>query len=136
MIKLPGTIAQGIIYLGLDGCLTCNYISPLIRMCASQKLFDHLEYSHYQSKELYHEKAKKYLKKYDLSVEGPIPIPLIVITIGESTSIASQTVIEEVACKVQEELTEEELFAFFDEDLAKNGFILSLVSKIISETMY
>ena len=136
MIKLPSTLAQQITYLGLDGCLTCNYISPVIKMCASQKLFDNLFYSHFQSKEIYHNRAKKLLDKYKLNVDGPVPIPLIIITIGETTSIASQTVIEEVACKIQEELTEEELFAFFDEDLEKNGFVLSLVSKIISETMY
>lgn len=135
MIKLPSTVAQSIVYLGLDGCLTCNYISPLIRICASKKLFDHLEYSHYQSKDVYREKAQKFLKEADLTVDS-IPIPLIVITIGKKTSIASQAVIEEVACKIQEELTEEELFAFFDEDLEKNGFVLSLVSKIVSETLF
>ena len=136
MIKLPSTIAQRITYLGLDGCLTCNFIGPIIKMCASQKLFDNLDYSHYQSKEIYQEKADNLINKYNLGIDGPIPIPLVIITIRNTTLIASQAVIEEVACKIQEELTEEELFSFFDGELEKNGFVLSLVSKIISETMY
>lgn len=130
------TLAHRITYIGLDGCLTCNFISPVIKMCASKNFFGNLEYTHFNSKERYHNSAVKLIEKYDLGIEGSIPIPLIIITIGEFTSVASQSVLEEVACRVQEELTEEELFAFFDEDLTKNGFILSLVSKIISETMY
>ena len=129
-------LAKNIIYLGLSGCLTCNFIGPVIKKSNEMNLFGNLDYKNFQTKSDYHNTALNLLKKFEIEIMNPIPIPLIFITIGSITSIASQTIMEEVAVKIQDDLSDTDLFAFFDEEINDNNLILSLISKIISDTMY
>ena len=58
------------------------------------------------------------------------------ISVNEKTSIADQSILEECAIKIQDELSDEELFAFFDDEIENNNLVLSLISKIVSDTMF
>jgi hypothetical protein len=129
-------LAREIVYLGLNGCLTCNFIGPIIKKSHALHLFENLNYFQFQDKHAYHDKALKMLENYHIDVNNPIPIPLIFITINETTLVADQVILEECAVKIQEELSDEELFSFFDEEFNNDKLVLSLISKIITETMY
>ena len=130
-------LASEIVYLGLNGCLTCNFIGPIIKKSFSMHLFENLNYFQFENKQDYHEKAIKLLENYKItSLNNKIPIPLIFISVNDKTSIADQAILEEVAIKIQDELSDDELFAFFDEEIDNNNLILSLISKIVSDTMF
>ena len=130
-------LASNIVYLGLNGCLTCNFIGPIIKKSFSMHLFENLNYFQFENKQEYHEKAIKLLEDYKItSLNNQIPIPLIFISVNDKTSIADQTILEEVAIKIQDELNDEELFAFFDDEIENSNLILSLISKIVSDTMF
>ena len=130
-------LASNIVYLGLNGCLTCNFIGPVIKKSFSLHLFENLDYFQFENKQDYHEKAVKLLEDYNFTnVNSPIPIPLIFIRVNDKVSIADQAILEECAIKIQDELSDEELFSFFDEEIDNNNLILSLISKIVSDTMF
>lgn len=130
-------LASNIIYLGLNGCLTCNFIGPVIKKSYSMHLFENLDYFQFENKQEYHDKATKLLEDFNIpNVTNTIPIPLIFIKVNDKTSIADQAILEECAIKIQDELSDEELFAFFDEEIDNNNLILSLISKIVSATMF
>ena len=130
-------LASNIIYLGLNGCLTCNFIGPIIKKSYAMHLFENLNYFQFESKLEYQNKAEKLLEDYNITdVKNPIPIPLIFISVNEKTSIANQAILEECAIKIQDELSDEELFAFFDEEIDNKNLVLSLISKIVSDTMF
>ena len=77
------------------------------------------------------------LEEYKIQQDlNPIPIPLIFITLNGTTTIADQSVLEECAVKIQDELSDDQLFAFFDEEIDNSNLILELISKIVSYTMY
>ena len=126
-------LASKIVYLGLNGCLTCNFIGPIIKKSYSMHLVESLNYFQFENKQEYHEKALIYLADYNIQEKlNPIPIPLIFITINGNTSIADQSILEECAVKIQDELSDEQLFAFFDEEIDNNKLIMELISKIVS----
>ncbi len=130
-------LASNIIYLGLNGCLTCNFIGPVIKKSYSLHLFENLDYFQFENKQDYQDKAVKLLENYKIpNVHNPIPIPLIFIKVNEKTSVADQAILEECAIKIQDELSDDELFAFFDEEIDNYNLILSLISKIVSDTMF
>ena len=130
-------LASNIIYLGLNGCLTCNFIGPIIKKSYTMHLFENLNYFQFESKQDYQDKAEKLLEDYKITdIKNPIPIPLIFISVNDKTSIANQAILEECAIKIQDELTDEELFAFFDEEIENKNLVLSLISKIVSDTMF
>ena len=130
-------LASNIIYLGLNGCLTCNFIGPIIKKSYAMHLFENLNYFQFESKQDYQDKAEKLLEDYKITdIKNPIPIPLIFISVNEKTSIANQAILEECAIKIQDELNDEELFAFFDEEIDNKNLVLSLISKIVSDTMF
>lgn len=100
-------------------------------------LIENLNYFQFENKQEYHNQALKLLSDYKITdVLSPIPIPLIFITLNDTTLIANQAILEECAVKVQEELSDDQLFAFFDEEFDNKNLILTLISKIISDTMY
>lgn len=130
-------LASNVIYLGLNGCLTCNFIGPVIKKSFSMHLVEHLNYFQFENKQEYHDTALKYIADYNIKESvDPIPIPLILITINGQTSIADQSILEECAVKIQDELSDDQLFAFFDEEIENNTLIMELISKIVSYTMY
>ena len=130
-------LASNIIYLGLNGCLTCNFIGPIIKKSYSMKLFENLNYFQFENKQDYEVKAIQLLEDYKITdIQHQIPIPLIFISVNEKTSIADQSILEECAIKIQDELSDEELFAFFDDEIENNNLVLSLISKIVSDTMF
>ena len=101
------------------------------------KLIENLNYFQFENKQEYHNKAVKLIEDYKITSDlNPIPIPLIFITINGTTSIADQAILEECAVKIQDELSDEQLFAFFDEEIDNNNLIMELISKIVSYTMY
>ena len=137
MVDLLFNLASNIVYLGLNGCLTCNFIGPIIKKSYSMHLFENLDYFQFENKQEYHDKATKLLEDYKFSnMQNPIPIPLIFIRVNDKVSIADQAILEECAIKIQDELSDEELFSFFDEEIDNNNLILSLISKIVSDTMF
>lgn len=130
-------LASNIVYLGLNGCLTCNFIGPVIKKSFSMHLFENLNYFQFENKQDYEVKALKLLDDYEMhDIKNHIPIPLIFISVNDKTSIADQSILEECAIKIQDELSDEELFSFFDDEIDNNNLILSLISKIVSDTMF
>ena len=130
-------LASNIVYMGLNGCLTCNFIGPIIKKSFEMNLIENLNYFQFEDKQEYHNQALKLLSDYKITdVLNPIPIPLIFITLNDTTLIANQAILEECAVKIQEELSDEQLFSFFDEEIDNKNLILTLISKIISDTMY
>ena len=130
-------LASNIIYLGLNGCLTCNFIGPVIKKSFTLHLVENLDYFQFENKQEYHKKALNLLENYNIKDSlNPIPIPLIFITMNGTTSIADQAILEECAVKIQDTLSDTELFSFFDEEIENNNLIMELISKIISYTMY
>ena len=100
-------------------------------------LIENLNYFQFEDKQAYHTQALKLLSDYKITdILNPIPIPLIFITLNDTTLIANQAILEECAVKVQEELSDDQLFAFFDDEIDNKNLILTLISKIISDTMY
>ena len=137
MVDILFNLASNIIYLGLNGCLTCNFIGPVIKKSYSMHLFENLDFFQFENKQEYHDKATKLLEDYEFTdKKNPIPIPLIFIRVNDKVSIADQAILEECAIKIQDELSDEELFSFFDEEIDNNNLILSLISKIVSDTMF
>ena len=79
-------LASEIVYLGLNGCLTCNFIGPIIKKSFSMHLFENLNYFQFENKQDYHEKAIKLLENYKItSLNNKIPIPLIFISVNDNT---------------------------------------------------
>lgn len=100
-------------------------------------LVENLNYFQFENKQEYHTKALELLSNYNIeTIHNPIPIPLIFITLNDITLVADQAILEECAVKIQEELSDDQLFLFFDEEFENKNLVLNLISKIVSDTMY
>ena len=107
MVHLLFNLPSNIVNLGLNGCITCNLIGPIIKKSYSMHLFENLDYFQFENKQEYHDKATKLLEDYKFSnMQNPIPIPLIFIRVNDKVSIADQAILEECAIKIQDELSD------------------------------
>lgn len=71
-------VAHKLIMYGMDGCINCAFLLPLLSLADRENLFEEVEVFHYKSKEEYKKEAIKVLESFNLNTKN-IPTPLILI---------------------------------------------------------
>ena len=66
------------IFYGMDGCINCAFLFPLLSLADRENLFEKVDAIHFKTKDEYKSEIIKILKEYD-SLTNNIPSPLILI---------------------------------------------------------
>ena len=139
MIQLPkGTkIAEKMVFIGLAGCLQCQYLFPLMEFAKKNQLANEIVAETKDSKEDYETRVFALMKQLNITPDFvPLPVPFLYIEIGEMSRITQQEVIEETVIGIREELDEADEFDYLDNEFADPHQILNYLTKIVTDTVF
>ena len=133
-----GTVlTRKLVFLGLSGCLTCNYLFPLVNFVKQNRLASEVVVDVRETKKEYEHRLQELL--IELKIEPdyiPFPIPFILIEVGEMLRVIRQDLLDEVAFSIRDELDESTEFDFLDSDFEDDSIPLSYLTRLISETLF
>ena len=129
-------IGHKIYFYGLESCITCAIIFPLINMSSKHNLVDDVETIIYPNKDEYKKNIIPILKQYksrELEESSEIPVPVILIQQkpGEPKKLVSPAIITEVAMTLSDELNDFQKMEYMDGELI-NIFMINLLHKMTS----
>jgi hypothetical protein len=139
LIQLPkGTkIAQKMIFVGLAGCLQCQYLFPLMEFAKKNELAHEIIAETKNSKEEYENRIYELMKKLNITADFvPLPIPFLYVEIGEMSRVTQQEILEETVIGIREELNDASEFEYLDNEFANPHQILNYLTKIVTDTVF
>ena len=125
------------VFIGLAGCLQCQYLFPLMEFAKKNHLANEIVAETKDSKEDYENRVFALMKQLNISPDYvPLPVPFLYIEIGEMSRVTQQEVIEETVIGIREQLDEADEFEYLDNEFTNPHQILNYLTKIVTDTVF
>ena len=128
-------IAKKIIFLGLAGCLQCEYLVPLFDFAHQNELAEVVSQI-IHTKEGYEQAVMEEKKRLGLNNNSELPVPFVYVEVGDSGKLAKQEVLEEIVLSIREDMNDDQQFEYFDHEFNNPRLLINYLTKIITETLF
>ncbi|MHA1992557.1 MAG: hypothetical protein ACW981_13880 [Candidatus Hodarchaeales archaeon] len=130
-------IAYRLVFFGMDSCITCALLYPLITMANKNELIAVVEPKIFSSKSDYRNYIQKLLTKYTDEFDSNIPVPLLLLQLkpNDSLKLVSPPVITEIAMAISDTLDSFEKMSFIDGETPLSIFFINQLHKMSSNLL-
>ncbi|MFW9928193.1 MAG: hypothetical protein ACFFD1_02250 [Candidatus Thorarchaeota archaeon] len=127
-------IAYRLIMLGLDSCINCSLIYPLLNIAQKNDLITIIEPKVFKSKGEYCEYALDFLQSFSSEFKKKIPVPILLMQLNadDDLKLVSPATITEVAMTLSEGLNSFEKMAYIDGEIPVSIFLVNQLHKMSS----
>jgi hypothetical protein len=130
-------IAYRLVFFGMDSCVTCALLYPLITMANKNELIAIVEPKIFSSKSDYRNYVQKLLTKYTDEFDSNIPVPVLLLQLkpNDSLKLISPPVITEIAMAISDTLDSFEKMSFIDGETPLSIFFINQLHKMSSNLL-
>ncbi len=130
-------VAYRLLFIGMDSCITCALLYPLITMANKNDLVSVVEPKIFSSKDGYREFVAKIIKKFTREYDSSIPVPVLLIQLKPNSQLklVSPPIVTEIAMSISDTLDSFEKMEFIDGEIPLSVFFINQLHKMSSNLL-
>ncbi len=130
-------IAYRLLFLGMDSCITCALLYPLITMANKNDLVSVVEPKIFDSKDGYRKFVANILQKFTREFDSAIPVPVILMQLKPNSQLklVSPPIVTEIAMSISDTLDSFEKMSFVDGEISLSVFFINQLHKMSSNLL-